>query len=103
MGLSAVTSQQEQIAAATSAILQSIGEDPTRDGLLRTPGRYARAMLHFTRGYDIVLENIVNDALFDVNHNELVLVKDIEIFSLCEHHLVPFMGKVCAPSSAATR
>lgn len=80
---------------AVRIILQYLGEDPNREGLAKTPERYARAMLFFTKGYSADLSNVVNDAIFHVDHNELVLVKDIEIFSLCEHHLVPFMGKVC--------
>ncbi|KAL2831534.1 GTP cyclohydrolase 1 [Aspergillus cavernicola] len=75
-------------------LLENIGEDPTREGLLKTPERYARAMLFFTKGYNESAWNLAKDAIFDVNHNEMVLVRDIEVFSMCEHHLIPFMGKV---------
>lgn len=83
-----------KISGAVRTILECIGEDPSREGLLATPERYAKAMLFFTKGYQENVRDIVNDAIFNEGHNELVIVKDIEVFSLCEHHMVPFTGKV---------
>lgn len=83
------------MAEAAKKLLQYIGEDPERDGLVRTPDRYAKALLFFTKGYSEDIHEVVNDAIFEVDHQNLVLVKNIEIFSMCEHHMVPFMGKVC--------
>jgi len=74
-------------------ILMQIGEDPARDGLQRTPQRVERALRYLTSGYRRDPDEVLNGALFDVAYDEMVIVKDIEVFSLCEHHLLPFFGK----------
>jgi len=76
------------------AILKELGEDPGRGGLERTPGRVARAMRFFTSGYAQDPVEILNDALFEVDYDEMVLVKDIDFYSLCEHHMIPFFGRI---------
>ena len=75
------------------SILDQIGENPNREGLLDTPSRAARAMEFLTRGYNQTLEQVVNNALFDSNTSEMIVVQDIELYSMCEHHILPFIGK----------
>jgi GTP cyclohydrolase I len=74
-------------------LLVRIGEDPTRDGLVRTPERMEKSMEFLTRGYAMTVTDVLHEALFDVDYDEMVIVKDIEFFSMCEHHLLPFFGK----------
>ena len=74
-------------------MLAEVGEDPTREGLARTPARVASALRFLTSGYDADVGAVVNDALFTVDCNEMVIVRDIDFYSLCEHHLLPFFGK----------
>ncbi len=80
--------------ALVREMLARLGEDPGRDGLRDTPGRVERSLKFLTKGYHEDVEKILRDALFDVDYDEMVIVKDIEMFSLCEHHLLPFYGKV---------
>ncbi len=77
-----------------TSMLKELGEDPGRDGLQSTPQRVARAMRFFCQGYQQDPVKILNNALFDVTYDEMVIVKDIEFYSLCEHHLLPFFGRV---------
>lgn len=84
----------EQIAEHYRAIIQLIGEDPEREGLVKTPVRAAKALLENTRGYDEDPTGILRAAMFEHEGSEIVIVKDIEFYSLCEHHLLPFFGRV---------
>lgn len=79
--------------AAVREVLVSVGEDPRREGLRRTPHRYARALRYLTSGYDTDPEELLRKALFQENYRDMVVVKNIELFSMCEHHLLPFYGK----------
>jgi len=82
-----------ELAGVVTKQLQLLGEDPTRDGLVRTPLRVAQALFDLTSGYRQTPESVVNGALFDVQSTEMVIVKDIDFYSLCEHHMLPFFGK----------
>ena len=81
------------ITNSVSQILQAVGEDPAREGLVRTPERVARAYQEILAGYQTDPVQLVNGALFNVDYDEMVIVKDIEYYSLCEHHMLPFFGK----------
>jgi GTP cyclohydrolase I len=94
--------QADELLTLTSAstpdlvreLLVRLGEDPERDGLLKTPERVQKALAYLTKGYQEDPGQILRDALFDVTYDEMVIVKDIEMFSMCEHHMLPFFGKV---------
>lgn len=83
-----------EVQAAVSRILRAVGEDPDREGLQRTPERVARMYAELLSGYHTDPNAIVHDAIFEVKYDEMVIVRDIEFYSLCEHHLLPFMGRV---------
>lgn len=83
----------DEIECAVTMILEAIGEDPEREGLLQTPSRVSRMFEELTAGYHVDPERLINGALFDVQYNEMVVVRDIDYYSLCEHHILPFVGK----------
>ena len=85
---------KESIAPLVEAMLSRLGEDPKRDGLSRTPQRVDKALRFLTSGYQMKVEQILNGALYEVKYDEMVVVRDIEFFSLCEHHMLPFYGKM---------
>jgi GTP cyclohydrolase I len=85
---------EKPIAPLVSEMLTSLGEDPSREGLLRTPERVEKALRYLTSGYKTDINKIVNEAIFEVKYDEMVIVKDIEFFSMCEHHMLPFFGKM---------
>ena len=86
-------SEDKNIEQLTVDLLNAIGEDPNREGLLRTPLRVAKAWDFFSTGYTQSLDEIVNNALFSEDNKDMVVVRDVEFYSLCEHHLIPFFGK----------
>jgi GTP cyclohydrolase IA len=92
--MSELTPKQQHIADSVTQIIRAIGENTERDGLLKTPERVAKAFEFLTDGYHQNGEAVLKSAMFDEDYNEMVLVKDIEMYSLCEHHLLPFFGKV---------
>ena len=82
-----------QLSASYSDIIKNLGEDVTREGLQKTPERVAKAMQYLTHGYDLNPTEILQSAMFQEDHSQMVIVKDIELYSLCEHHMLPFIGK----------
>ena len=85
--------RSDPIEPLVAAVLEELGEETRRDGLLKTPERVARSLRFLTEGYRQDPREVLNEALFDVSYNEMVIVKDIEVYSLCEHHLLPFLGR----------
>jgi GTP cyclohydrolase I len=85
--------ETDEIQALIEQLLGFLGEDPSREGLLKTPERVAKAFRFFTQGYQQDVDEVLNGALYSVKYDEMVLVRDIDFFSLCEHHLLPFYGK----------
>jgi len=83
----------ESLAFSYRNIIEDLGEDPTREGLEKTPERVAKAMQYLTHGYDLDPSEIIKSAMFTENHRQMVIVKDIEVYSMCEHHMLPFFGK----------
>ncbi len=87
------TDRPDPIQPLVEAMLKELGEEPGRDGLLRTPTRVAKSLRFLTQGYRQDPRDVLNDALFDVTYDEMVIVRDIELYSLCEHHMLPFFGR----------
>ena len=92
-----------EIAGHIKAILNLLGEDPEREGLQKTPERVAKAMMTLTGGYDIDPHEVLNSAKFKEDYSQMVIVKDIDFFSLCEHHMLPFYGKALYPTGIGIR
>jgi len=88
-----MTKQFDQLEKITRNLIETIGEDPSREGLLKTPKRVAKSWEYFSEGYRTDLDNIINEAIFHEDCSEMVVVRDIEFFSMCEHHMIPFFGR----------
>ena len=89
-----MTKQFDQLEKITRNLIETIGEDPSREGLLKTPKRVAKSWEYFSEGYRADVNNIINEAVFHEDCSEMVVVRDIEFFSMCEHHMIPFFGRV---------
>ncbi len=85
--------REPELEGHVHAILEALGEDPGRPGLVRTPERVAKAYRWMTRGYDMSVADVVGDGVFEESHESMILVRDIELYSMCEHHMLPFFGK----------
>jgi len=85
---------RRSIAPEIQRVIEALGEDPGREGLMDTPQRVSRSLQFLTSGYSVDIDKLVNKAMYSVDHDELVVVKDIEFFSMCEHHMLPFFGKI---------
>ena len=88
-----VPPELEKLSQAVRTVLEEVGEDPSREGLARTPARVAKAYRFLTSGYRADVKTLINEAVFEESYDEMVIVKDIEVYSLCEHHLLPFHGR----------
>ncbi len=89
----AVHVPDEELAALVKRQLELIGENPGREGLVKTPARVAASLKWLTRGYDLDVSDVVGDAIFEEQHDNMIMVRDIELYSMCEHHMLPFFGK----------
>ncbi len=88
-----LTTEEVGLRSLIEQVLNSLGEDPKREGLLKPPERVEKSLKFLTSGYQVNIDELVNGALYNENYNEMVIVKDIDVFSLCEHHMLPFVGK----------
>ena len=88
-----MTNNYDKLESLTSELLQLIGEDINRDGLIKTPMRVAKAWDYFSQGYRTNIDDVINNAIFTENCKDMIVVRDIEFFSLCEHHMIPFFGR----------
>ena len=88
-----LTTEEIGIKSLIEQMLNELGEDPKREGLLKTPERVEKSLKFLTSGYQIDIDELVNGALYNESYDEMVIVKDVDVFSLCEHHMLPFVGK----------
>ena len=88
-----MSKKTEKLSNLTKSLIETIGEDPNREGLIKTPLRAAKAWSHFSQGYTSNLDEVINGAIFNEDCSDMVVVRDIEFFSMCEHHMIPFFGR----------